>query len=288
VAWNVGPLTWLQYKVAVDRHDFYHLHRFRSIIPMVQLSWNVARTCRPVRDRRHLVELLRSFLGRSLAACTASLQCATRFAKEVKWHGREDGEPAHYCENCEVIIIIMFALPIASCGLKLDDEAVRVAVGLRLGLDLCIPHQCQCGSPLDARGLHSFVCRRAPGRSARHDALNDLVARCFASAGTPVTKEPTGLFRTDGKRPDGLTPVPWQSGKSLCWDVTVICRLAESYVTGSAREAVDAAELAASRIEEKYASIGSEYLFALIAVETLGKPSACQLFSVIIIINVNL
>jgi len=175
----------------------------------------------------------------------------------------------------------LFALPIASCGLKLDDESVRVAVGLRLGLDLCIPHQCQCGSPVDARGLHSFVCRRDPGRSARHHALNDLVARCFASAGTPVTKEPTGLFRTDGKRPDGLTLVPWQSGKSLCWDVTVICPLAESYVTGSAREAGAAAELAASRKEEKYASIGSEYLFAPIAVETLGpmNTSACQLFA---------
>jgi len=37
-----------------------------------------------------------------------------------------------------------------------------------------------------------------------------------------------GLFRSDGKRPDGLTLVPWQSGKSLCWDVTVSCPLAES------------------------------------------------------------
>ena len=27
----------------------------------------------------------------------------------------------------------LFALPVASCGLQLDDEAVRVAVGLRLG-----------------------------------------------------------------------------------------------------------------------------------------------------------
>jgi len=84
-----------------------------------------------------------------------------------------------------------------------------------------------------------------------HHALNDLVARCFASAGTPVTKEPTGLFHTDGKRLDGLTLVPWQSGKSLCWDETVICPLAESYVTGSAREAGAAAELTASRKEEK-------------------------------------
>jgi len=85
-----------------------------------------------------------------------------------------------------------------------------------------------------------------------------------------VTKEPSGLFRADGKRPDGLTLVPWQSGRSLCWDVTVICPLAESYVTRSAREGGAAAEFAASNKEEKYANIGSQYLFAPIAVETLG------------------
>jgi len=45
----------------------------------------------------------------------------------------------------------LFALPITSCGLGLDDEAVRVAVGLRLGLNLCVPHQCRCGSAVDAR-----------------------------------------------------------------------------------------------------------------------------------------
>jgi len=63
--------------------------------------------------------------------------------------------------------------------------------------------------------------------------------------------------------------------------VTVICPLAESYVAGSACEAGAAAELAASRKEEKYASIGSEYLFAPITVETLGptNTSACQLFA---------
>jgi len=63
--------------------------------------------------------------------------------------------------------------------------------------------------------------------------------------------------------------------------VTVICPLAESYVTGSARKAGAAAELAASRKEEKYASIGSEYFFAPIVVETLGpmNTSACQLFA---------
>jgi len=89
-------------------------------------------------------------------------------------------------------------VPIASCGLRLDDEAVRVAVGLRPGLDLCVPHQCHCGSLVDARGLHSFVCKRAPGRSARHHALNDLIARSFASVEVPVTKKPPGCSERTG------------------------------------------------------------------------------------------
>ena len=45
-----------------------------------------------------------------------------------------------------------------------------------------------------------IIIIRAPGRSARHHALNDLIARSFASAGVPVTKEPIGLFRSDRKR----------------------------------------------------------------------------------------
>jgi len=37
----------------------------------------------------------------------------------------------------------LLALPIASCGLRLDDEAVRVAVALRLDLGLCAAHTCR-------------------------------------------------------------------------------------------------------------------------------------------------
>ena len=134
-------------------------------------------------------------------------------------------------------------------------------MGLRLGLDLCELHQCHCGSVVDARGLHSFV-KRAPGRAARHHALNELVARSFAATGLPVTKEPAGLSRTDGKRPDGLTLVPWQCGKPLCWDVTAICTLAESYVNGAAHEAGAAAEVAVTRKEEKYMQILTAIIFS--------------------------
>ena len=37
----------------------------------------------------------------------------------------------------------LLALPVANCGMRLDDEAVRVAVSMRLGLSLCIPHECR-------------------------------------------------------------------------------------------------------------------------------------------------
>ena len=57
----------------------------------------------------------------------------------------------------------LVALPITSCGLRMDNEAVRVAVSLRLGLNLCAPHTCQCGSPVDAWGIHALVCKHASG-----------------------------------------------------------------------------------------------------------------------------
>ena len=40
--------------------------------------------------------------------------------------------------------------------------------------------------------------------------------------------EPRGLYRTDGKRRDGVTMIPWELGEQLVWDVTVLDALALS------------------------------------------------------------
>ena len=52
------------------------------------------------------------------------------------------------------------ALPLATLGLRLENEAVRMAVGLRLGLTLCRPHTCPCGAQVDALGTHGLACKR--------------------------------------------------------------------------------------------------------------------------------
>jgi len=92
--------------------------------------------------------------------------------------------------------------------------------------------------------------------------LNDVVA----AAGIPVCKEPTGLSRTDGKRPDGITLIPWWAGKPAVWDVTVVCTSSWSYLNSSAREAGAAAEFAANRKTAKYVSLAASYIFFPIAV----------------------
>jgi len=83
----------------------------------------------------------------------------------------------------------LLGLSISSCGLRLDDEAVRVAVGLN-GLNIYEPHTCRCGALVDDQGFHSFVCKSAAGRTARHHVQNGVIYR--ASAGMPATKEPVG------------------------------------------------------------------------------------------------
>ena len=74
----------------------------------------------------------------------------------------------------------------------------------------CVPQTCGCDALVDAHGSHASICKRAPGRIDRHQALSDVVARAFVSSGVPVTKEPVGLPKQDGKRSHSLTLIPWQ------------------------------------------------------------------------------
>ena len=118
----------------------------------------------------------------------------------------------------------LMAMPISSCGLRLDNKTVRVAVGLLLGCRLSTEHRCPCGSVVDERGIHGLSCRLAVVRLDRHGALNDVIHRALGSAGVPLVLEPRGLTRSDDRCPDGVTMIPWSEGRCLAWDTTVACR----------------------------------------------------------------
>lgn len=162
------------------------------------------------------------------------------------------------------------AFPISSCGLRMNDEAVRVSVGLRLGARLCEPHTCVCGAQVDSLGTHGLACKRGSGRIGRHNMLNDILWRALIKANIPSIKEPTGLMRSDGKRPDGVTQIPWSEGKCVTWDVTVTDTLAAFNLASSSAAAGNAAEAAARRKEIKYDALLARYHFVPVAMETLG------------------
>uniref|UniRef100_A0A3Q3W1U8 [histone H3]-trimethyl-L-lysine(27) demethylase n=1 Tax=Mola mola TaxID=94237 RepID=A0A3Q3W1U8_MOLML len=100
IAWNVGPLTALQYKLAVERYEWNKLQSVKSIVPMIHLSWNMARNIK-VSDHK-LFELIKYCLLRTLKQCQMQRDLLLAAGKELVWHGRSQNEPAHYCSICEV------------------------------------------------------------------------------------------------------------------------------------------------------------------------------------------
>ncbi|XP_036316330.1 lysine-specific demethylase 6A isoform X12 [Pipistrellus kuhlii] len=100
IAWNVGPLTACQYKLAVERYEWNKLQSVKSIVPMVHLSWNMARNIK-VSDPK-LFEMIKYCLLRTLKQCQTLREALIAAGKEIVWHGRTKEEPAHYCSICEV------------------------------------------------------------------------------------------------------------------------------------------------------------------------------------------
>ena len=163
------------------------------------------------------------------------------------------------------------APPITSLGLRMDDEVVRIAVGLRLGVPLCHPHTCcHCGTLVDKWATHGLSCYKSEGRFSRHAAFNDIIKRSLAAAHIPSMLEPTGLCRSDGKRPDGVTIIPWKSGRTLVWDATCTDTFAASHLAQAAREAGAVAALAEERKKAKYLDLARTHHFVAVVVETAG------------------
>ncbi|XP_028256524.1 lysine-specific demethylase 6A-like isoform X2 [Parambassis ranga] len=100
IAWNVGPLTAHQYKLAVERYEWNKLQSVKSMVPMVHLSWNMARNIK-VSDHK-LFEMIKYCLLRTLKQCQRVKEALATAGKETVLRPRTRDEPAHYCTICEV------------------------------------------------------------------------------------------------------------------------------------------------------------------------------------------
>ena len=99
--------------------------------------------------------------------------------------------------------------------------------------------------------MHSCAERAAAGTV--DTALNRKWAEFLRECVFPVELEPTGLNGADGKRPDGLTTLPFERGLSLAWNVTVPHPLAPSHLRSAATLTGAVACEAESKKRAKYA-----------------------------------
>ena len=65
----------------------------------------------------------------------------------------------------------LHTLPISACGLHLEDNAIHVAVGLRLGCAICETRACLCGATVDSLGQHALSYKKRRPVSYTHLTL---------------------------------------------------------------------------------------------------------------------
>ena len=138
-----------------------------------------------------------------------------------------------------------------------------------------VPHSvkhisaCLCGALVEVNGLHGLLS----GKHSRHASINDIIYRACCRADIPAVNKPTGLTRTDGKRADGSTLVPWSAGKCVLWDIMIVDIKAQSYAAISSVSAELVAEQSFARKLAKYSELTINHIFVPIAIESFGSIS---------------
>ncbi|XP_030044293.1 lysine-specific demethylase 6B isoform X2 [Microcaecilia unicolor] len=100
IAWNVGPLTPYQYQLALERYEWNEVKNVKSIVPMIHVSWNVARTVK-ISDP-DLYKMIKFSLMQSIKHCQIQRDSLVRSGKKIAYQGRVKDEPAYYCNECDV------------------------------------------------------------------------------------------------------------------------------------------------------------------------------------------
>ncbi|RVE49934.1 hypothetical protein evm_005402 [Chilo suppressalis] len=172
-----------------------------------------------------------------------------------------------------VIVCKLFLQPIS--GLCLTGAQSRYWL-FRLGVKTNHPHRCRCGTRVSKFGHHGLSCQMSDSLVSRNACINDVIPRALVAVNVPAVLEPSGIFRDDGKRSDGMTLIPWKQDRPLGWDATCVDTLAPCHTSSTSLAAGAAAASAECSKRRKYSALNENYIFVPFGVETMGPwgPSA--------------
>ncbi|RVE45069.1 hypothetical protein evm_010257 [Chilo suppressalis] len=102
--------------------------------------------------------------------------------------------------------------------------------------------------------------------------INDVIRRVLVAVNVPAVLEPSGIFKDDGKRLDGMTLIPWRQG---LWYGTTGSKHLPSCRRGCAAASSECSK------RRKYSALNENYIFVPLGVETMGPcgPSARSFFT---------
>ncbi|XP_077596881.1 lysine (K)-specific demethylase 6B, b [Stigmatopora nigra] len=105
IAWNVGPLNSYQYQLALERYEWNELKKVKSIVPMIHVSWNVARTIK-ITDH-DTFKMIKHCLLQSIKHIQVLREQLIASGKKISYQSRLKEEPAYYCNECDLEVFNM-------------------------------------------------------------------------------------------------------------------------------------------------------------------------------------
>uniref|UniRef100_A0A7N8XLD1 [histone H3]-trimethyl-L-lysine(27) demethylase n=1 Tax=Mastacembelus armatus TaxID=205130 RepID=A0A7N8XLD1_9TELE len=100
IAWNVGPLSGYQYQLALERFEWNEVKKVKSIVPMIHVSWNLARNIKITDPDTY--KMIKHCLLQSMKHIQILRDQLVAEGKKISYQSRVKDEPAYYCNECDV------------------------------------------------------------------------------------------------------------------------------------------------------------------------------------------
>uniref|UniRef100_A0A9J7ZHL0 [histone H3]-trimethyl-L-lysine(27) demethylase n=1 Tax=Cyprinus carpio carpio TaxID=630221 RepID=A0A9J7ZHL0_CYPCA len=100
IAWNVGPVNSYQYQLALERFEWNEVKKVKSIVPMIHVSWNLARNVKVTDPDTY--KMIKHCLLQSIKHIQILRDQLVAGGKKISYQSRVKDEPAYYCNECDV------------------------------------------------------------------------------------------------------------------------------------------------------------------------------------------